>query len=66
MYVCVCNALTERQVRSIIEGSGVGAADEVHAALSCERQCGLCLETLEDMVDAARCAFRDVCTNATC
>ena len=53
MYVCVCNAITDRQVRAAI-GAGVRDAERVHPHFGCETQCGRCLDMIADMVAAER------------
>ena len=50
MYVCICNALSDDQVATCIDG-GVRDANAVHPALGCEVQCGRCIPTIVDMMD---------------
>ncbi|WP_416896467.1 MAG: bacterioferritin-associated ferredoxin [Minwuia sp.] len=51
MYVCICNALSDRQVSGAIESGAVRDAHDLHPALSCRVQCGRCLPTIADMLD---------------
>ena len=51
MYVCICNALRERDVRPILE-QVIEDPAEVHRALGCEPRCGRCLETIDRMIEA--------------
>ncbi|WP_124079976.1 (2Fe-2S)-binding protein, partial [Pigmentiphaga humi] len=44
MYVCVCNAITERQVRSSVESGSVTLAD-LQFDLGVATCCGSCAET---------------------
>ena len=48
MYVCICNALKESQVR-LVAGS-LRYADELHPALGCRVRCGRCLPTIANYV----------------
>jgi len=50
MIVCVCNALTEEEVRSAAR-SGAPSAETAYARLGCEPQCGACLCYAQDMID---------------
>ena len=47
MYVCVCNAVTERQVRQAIN-EGALTAGQLRQKLDAERMCGSCDDCLED------------------
>lgn len=48
MYVCICNALKESQVR-LVAGS-LSCATELHPALGCRVRCGRCLPTIAGYV----------------
>jgi bacterioferritin-associated ferredoxin len=50
MYVCICNAITDHQVRSLSNGSRKTVAD-VHRALGVRIQCGKCVRTIKDLVE---------------
>lgn len=50
MYVCICNAITDRQVRSLADGSRKTVAD-VHRALGVRVQCGKCVRGIKDLVE---------------
>lgn len=43
MFVCICNAITESQIREAA-GRGVATLDELREQLSVARQCGACSE----------------------
>jgi bacterioferritin-associated ferredoxin len=49
MYVCICNAFTERQV-SIAIHTGVSSPAGVFRHLGCAPQCGKCVPTVRCMV----------------
>ena len=41
MYVCICNSITDRQVKTAIEAGAEGWKD-VHAHYGCKPNCGKC------------------------
>ena len=54
MYVCLCNGLTDRDVRNTAD-DGCSVA-MVYRALGCEPQCGKCVPYVRQMVREARSA----------
>jgi bacterioferritin-associated ferredoxin len=52
MYVCVCNAVTEGQVRQAIN-EGALTTCQVRQRLDAERVCGSCDDCLEDCLAEA-------------
>ncbi|MGO8995941.1 MAG: bacterioferritin-associated ferredoxin [Polyangiaceae bacterium] len=57
MYVCVCNAVTEREVGEAI-GSGARTRAEVTRACGAGGDCGSCHAMIEDMLEDSGCAGR--------
>jgi bacterioferritin-associated ferredoxin len=54
MYVCLCNGLTDGQVRRIAKAAG-GSAAGVHRSLGVRPQCGKCLPMMREILrDHAR------------
>ena len=51
MYVCLCNAIKESEVRDLAR-AGARTADGIYAALGCEPHCSTCTEYLQQMIDA--------------
>ena len=47
MYVCVCNAVTERQIRQAIS-EGARTNGQLRQRLDAERMCGHCDDCIED------------------
>ena len=43
MYICLCNAVTERQIRSLA-AEGVATLDELQSITGCGDTCGSCHE----------------------
>lgn len=53
MFVCICNAIRERELRDAARKCA-GAAEEVYAALGKRPNCGACLCEAEAIVFEAR------------
>ena len=53
MIVCVCNRLTETEVRSAAR-AGAATPDAAYAHLRCEPQCGCCLDYAQEIIDEER------------
>jgi bacterioferritin-associated ferredoxin len=53
MYVCVCNAVTDRQIRSQSE-CGLGTVAEIYRALGIKLKCGKCVPTAKCIIDKLR------------
>ena len=53
MIVCVCNRITEGEVRQAAR-SGCATPDAAYACMDCEVQCGCCLDYAQDVIDEAR------------
>lgn len=51
MYVCNCNGITERQVKTALR-SGVERWHDVHAHYGCVPACGKCKCEIKDAMDA--------------
>ncbi len=52
MYVCLCNGLTDGQVRDAAS-SGASRPSEVYRACGCAVDCGACSPTLRRIVNDA-------------
>jgi bacterioferritin-associated ferredoxin len=52
MYVCVCNAITDRDLASLAS-EGVGCAKEAYRRLGGAPVCGRCLDFAQDLIDGA-------------
>ena len=50
MYVCLCNALTDHQVRDAAR-AGASRPSEVYEACGCSVQCGTCSRTVRRVLD---------------
>jgi bacterioferritin-associated ferredoxin len=50
MYVCICRAVTEENVRAAID-AGAETVEAVTAACCAGDDCGACHEVIEGMID---------------
>ena len=50
MYVCVCHAISDRQIREIVD-RGAGSLGEVQAHLPVASCCGCCEDTARDLIE---------------
>ena len=50
MIVCVCNRLTEHEVRDAAK-AGARTPEAAYEKLGCEVQCGCCLDYAQDVID---------------
>ncbi|MFO7305173.1 MAG: (2Fe-2S)-binding protein [Gammaproteobacteria bacterium] len=55
MYVCLCNGISDRQIRECVE-RGATSLDEVQKRLPVANCCGTCAETARDIIEAHRSA----------
>lgn len=53
MILCVCNAITEKQVRDLAR-AGARTPEEAYAALGHEPECGSCLCYADELMTEAR------------
>ncbi len=52
MYVCVCNSVTDTDIRKLVHTHGITTVSELGEHLGVARQCGKC-------ANCARCVLRD-------
>jgi bacterioferritin-associated ferredoxin len=53
MIVCVCNRITEHEVREAA-AKGAGTPEAAYHKLGCEPQCGCCLDYAQEIIDEER------------
>ena len=53
MIVCVCNAITENELRDLAR-AGARTPEEAYEKLGCEPQCGSCLNYAQELMDGER------------
>ena len=56
MIVCVCNAITEDELRELTK-SGARTPEDAYAILGQEPQCGSCLCYAQELMDETRSAL---------
>ena len=50
MIVCVCNRITENEVRDAAR-CGAATPEKAYACFGCEVQCGCCLDYAQEIID---------------
>ena len=55
MYVCLCNALTDRQVKQAARTANTAKPSSVYAACGCRVQCGQCVKALVALLRGEGC-----------
>lgn len=53
MYVCICNAITDRDVHAA-RADGAAGADEVFRSLGAQKRCGRCVAAMHDLMGIER------------
>ena len=51
MYVCLCKAVTDRQIKEFVNG-GAGSFEEVCKQLGVATQCGKCSQLAQNIVES--------------
>lgn len=54
MYICICNAIRESDLRRVAR-QVPGDAEACYAALGKRPNCGACLDDAEELIARARC-----------
>jgi bacterioferritin-associated ferredoxin len=60
MYVCLCNALTDRQVKQAAASAGTTKPSSVYAACGCRAQCGQCVKAPVTPLRGGDCAMPEL------
>lgn len=50
MYVCICNALTDRKLKEAIVTTGSQRPKDVYAACGCRAKCGTCVQLVKGLL----------------
>ena len=53
MYVCVCNGVTDHQVREVV-AAGCRSLSELTMRTGCGAACGSCLEMARELIEEAQ------------
>lgn len=49
MYICICNALSDKELKDAV-AQGHACVDDVYRACGAERQCGCCAEEIAELM----------------
>jgi bacterioferritin-associated ferredoxin len=60
VYVCLCNALTDRQVTQAATAAGTTKPSKVYAACGCRAQCGQCVKALVVLLRGTDCTMPEL------
>ena len=50
MYICICNALTDRTLNEAIVRTGSRCPEEAYAACGCRAKCGKCISAIAGLL----------------
>jgi bacterioferritin-associated ferredoxin len=50
VYICLCNALTDRKLKQAALSTGSTRPGEIYAACGCRVQCGQCVRAIVDLL----------------
>lgn len=51
MYICLCYAVTDKQIKKAVTEDGVGSMRELRKALNLGGQCGKCVRAAQQIID---------------
>jgi bacterioferritin-associated ferredoxin len=63
MYICLCNGITDKQIKNAVRQEGVGNVRDLKHSLNVGNQCGRCVQMAQDIIDATivdESLFKDV------
>ena len=63
MYICLCNGITDKQIKNAVRQEGVGNVRDLKNSLNVGNQCGRCVQMAQDIIDATivdESLFKDV------
>lgn len=64
MYVCLCNAITDKEIKQAVLSDGVGNIRDLREKMSIADQCGKCTRLTQSIIDSAivdESLFKEVC-----
>jgi bacterioferritin-associated ferredoxin len=67
VYICLCNALTDRKLRQVATAIGSARPVDVYAACGCRVECGICVRTVLNLLrdNAGKAAEQQTLKRAT-
>ncbi|MDP2868029.1 (2Fe-2S)-binding protein [Methyloversatilis sp.] len=57
MYICLCEPVTDRDIKAAVS-TGCRSVRDVAGQLGCCRDCGKCVRAAKEVIDAARADLR--------
>ncbi|WP_416308117.1 bacterioferritin-associated ferredoxin [Neptunicella sp. SCSIO 80796] len=64
MYICLCYAITDKQIEKAVREDGVGSMRELRKHLGVGGQCGKCVQMAQQLIDSTiidESLFKEVC-----
>ncbi|MCC2605959.1 (2Fe-2S)-binding protein [Planctobacterium marinum] len=64
MYVCLCNAITDKDIKQAVTEQGVGNIRDLRAHMAIANQCGKCTQLTQQIIDSTiidESLFKEVC-----
>lgn len=64
MYICLCYAVTDKQIKQAVTENGVGTLRQLRSQLGVGSQCGKCVQATQNIIDNTivdENLFREVC-----
>lgn len=61
MYVCLCEAITDKQIRSAVRTHQVKSLKGLHQIMPFGRECGKCIRQTRQILEEELALFEDVC-----
>lgn len=64
MFVCLCNAITDKDIKNAVLENGVGNMRDLKEQFSIANQCGKCVQQAQLIIDSTivdDSLFREVC-----
>jgi bacterioferritin-associated ferredoxin len=66
VYICICNALTDRKLKEAIATTGSQCPKDVYAACGCRAKCGKCVQVVKDLLHEHSRASQSAMQTADC
>jgi bacterioferritin-associated ferredoxin len=64
MYVCLCNAVTDKEIKEAVLKDGVGNIRDLRDKMTIANQCGKCSQLTQSIIDSTivdESLFKEVC-----
>ena len=50
MYICICNGITDRQIKMAVANGAVRSVSDVYRCMQCKPECGRCAPTVVELM----------------